>query len=229
MNIDIQYGLLRDLVGLIGSNDCMDQLQLELISSALDLDNVVSEKLPVSGSEEIFPENDNENEIVNDHFVDYEYQNYLDSYLELQDMCGYKYEPISEIKARFEILISEVNVSHGIRQDVCDHVFNGDSLRFGRFLRSRNKIDFLDKSERRAFDLLAMDLCIDEMELIDRLRYDYNAKEKAARLKELKKYRDYCIQESLEYENRIGVLSKIVSDYENRYSYIDNCLDYEAV
>jgi hypothetical protein len=87
----------------------------------------------------------------------------------------------------------------------------------------------LDKSERRAFDLLAMDLCIDEMELIDRLRYDYNAKEKAARLKELKKYRDYCIQESLEYENRIGVLSKIVSDYENRYSYIDNCLDYEAV
>lgn len=243
--VNLLYSQLSALLECCNSDlDAVNMLQIELLSEALNLDSFLSvpglnipcnstnniekinpravERLEVfSVSESIglnFYESENNYEL-NDY--DLEYANYVSANSELNEMSNHINESVSDIKLRFETLINEVNNSHGIRQDICHRVFNDDALRFGKFTRARKKLQFMDKAERRAFDLLAFDLEIDEMELLDRIEHEYNKKEKTARIRDLKRYRDYAVSESIAYDERMSFLQDIVNNFETRYNWID--------
>lgn len=234
--VDLMYLQLSALLECVNSNlDCVNMLQIELLSESLKLDEIVigpvgptivvpSEKFSVSESYQA--QNDYSIEfdcsiecISNDY--DLEYANYIAANAELNEMCNHMNESVESIRSRFDLQIDQVNKSFGIRQDICERVFGGDSLRFGKFTRARKKLQFMDRAERRAFDLLACDMGIDEMELLDQTEHEYNKKEKVSRIRDLKRFRDYAVNESIEYDKRMSFLQNIVTEFETRYAWID--------
>jgi hypothetical protein len=221
-----------------GDLDCINMLQIELLREALKLDEIVINReagpAGTAGQEEKFAISESF-QAQNDFGIEFEcsveyignsydleYANYIAANSELNEMCNHLNESVESIKARFDLQIEAVNKSFGVRQDICERVFCGDSLRFGKFTRARKKLQFMDRAERRAFDLLALDLEIDEMELLDRIEHEYNKKEKTSRIRDLKRFRDYAINESIEYDKRMIELQKILDCFENRYSWIDD-------
>lgn len=135
---------------------------------------------------------------------------------EYNTLVSTPFESDEHLKDILEFSINVIENSFKVRQAISDTVFNGNSLRFGRFLKSKNKINFLTRKELKELEYIAEAENEDIQQFIDDLSFEYGSKDLSARKKELKLYYDFQIRQNKERNVKIEELEKIIKKFEGK-------------